>query len=73
MPLPEARREDILLGMQRIAIVGPAGSGKSKLAHDVGEATALRVVYLDRLFWKPGWMVTPEAEWEAIQRRELEV
>jgi adenylate kinase family enzyme len=72
MPLPKARREDILLEMRRIAIVGPAGSGKSRLAHDLGEATALRVVYLDRLFWKPGWRIRPQAEWEAIQRGELE-
>ena len=57
--------------MRRIAIVGPAGSGKSRLAHDLGEATAIRVVFLDRLFWKPGWVVSPADEWEAIQHREL--
>ena len=58
-------------GMRRVAILGPAGSGKSRLAHDLGEATAIRVVYLDRLFWKPGWQVRPKDEWVAIQNREL--
>lgn len=58
--------------MRRILIVGPAGSGKSRLAHDLGEATAIRVVFLDRLFWQPGWVIRPEEEWEAIQHRELE-
>jgi adenylate kinase family enzyme len=57
--------------MRRVAIIGPAGSGKSRLAHDLGQATSIRVVYLDRLFWKPGWQVRPEDEWEAIQQREL--
>jgi adenylate kinase family enzyme len=57
--------------MRRVAILGPAGSGKSRLARDLGEALAIRVVYLERLFWKPGWQVRPEDEWQAIQLREL--
>lgn len=69
--MPAGPPPDILLTMRRIAIVGPAGSGKSRLARDLGEATAIRVVYLESLFWKPGWVIRPTDEWEAIQRREL--
>jgi len=57
--------------VKHIAIVGPGGAGKSRLARELGEAVGATVVHLDRLFWKPGWVPTPPAEWEAIQRREL--
>ena len=69
-PLPTAHGVDMLSEMRRVAILGPAASGKSRLAQDLGDATGIRVVYLDRLFWRPGWQVWPEDEWEAIQQRE---
>lgn len=28
------------------------------------------VIHLDRLYWKPGWVATPDPEWQAIQLRE---
>ncbi|MDB5478961.1 MAG: putative topology modulation protein FlaR [Caulobacteraceae bacterium] len=42
--------------MNRIAIVGCSGGGKSTLARTVGAALGLPVVHLDALFWKPGWV-----------------
>jgi adenylate kinase family enzyme len=57
--------------VKRIAVTGPAGAGKSRLAHELGDALALRVLHLDALFWKPGWVPTPQSEFEAMQRREL--
>ncbi|HLZ85256.1 MAG TPA: hypothetical protein VKQ54_16955 [Caulobacteraceae bacterium] len=42
--------------MQRIAIVGCSGGGKSTLARAVGAALGLPVVHLDALFWRPGWV-----------------
>ena len=41
--------------MDRIAIVGCSGGGKSTLARAMGERTGLPVIHLDNLFWKPGW------------------
>ena len=58
--------------MTRVAVIGPGGAGKSRIAHQLGEAMGARVVELDRLFWRPGWAETPTPEWEAIQRQELE-
>ena len=57
--------------MQRIAVIGPVGAGKSRLAADLGQLLGIRVLHLDTLFWKPGWVPTPLEEWEAVQRREL--
>ena len=57
--------------MKRIAVTGPAGAGKSRLARALGDAYGLDVVHLDTLFWKPGWVATPDSEWRAVQEREL--
>jgi adenylate kinase family enzyme len=57
--------------MTRVAVIGPGGAGKSRIASQLGEATRSRVVELDRLFWRPGWVETPAPEWEEIQRQEL--
>jgi adenylate kinase family enzyme len=57
--------------VKRIVVIGPAGAGKSRLARQLAEATGIDVIHLDALFWRPGWVPTPEAEWRAIQRREL--
>jgi adenylate kinase family enzyme len=57
--------------MRRIAVIGPAGSGKSWLARRLSDALGIRIVHLDKLYWKPGWVATPPGEWETLQRREL--
>jgi adenylate kinase family enzyme len=57
--------------VKRIAVTGPAGAGKSRLARELGAAYEIGVLHLDTLFWKPGWVPTPPDEWEARQRREL--
>ena len=56
--------------VKRIAIVGPGGAGKSRLAVELGQQLGIKVVYLDRLFWKPGWVPRPPHEWDAIQREQ---
>jgi adenylate kinase family enzyme len=54
--------------VQRVAIVGSGGAGKSTFAAALGEATGLPVVHLDRHFWRPGWAETPRDEWRQRQR-----
>jgi adenylate kinase family enzyme len=49
--------------MQRIAIVGAAGSRKSTFALQLGEALDLPVIHLDTLFWQPGWRESLPEEW----------
>jgi adenylate kinase family enzyme len=53
--------------VERVAIVGSGGAGKSTLAVEIGQRTGLPVFHLDRFFWKPGWIPTPDAEWRAVQ------
>jgi adenylate kinase family enzyme len=56
--------------VRRVAILGPPGAGKSRLARALADALDLPVVHLDRLYWKPGWVPAPEREWRAVQQRE---
>lgn len=55
--------------MQRILVIGSSGAGKSTLARKLGKRLHLPVIHLDRLFWRPGWKKTPEAERAAIVTR----
>lgn len=55
-------------GVERVAVVGPGGAGRSTFAAALGEATGLPVVHLDRHFWQPGWVETPRDEWQERQR-----
>lgn len=60
--------------LRRVAIIGCGGAGKSALARALGDRLGLEVVHLDRLYWRPGWVPTPSAEWRAmvaaVARRE---
>lgn len=54
--------------MQRVVIFGPGGSGKSTLAMELGEITGLRVIELDKVFWRSGLAATPRDQWVVLQR-----
>ncbi|MGY2293791.1 AAA family ATPase [Pseudomonas sp. SDO528_S397] len=42
--------------MQRVMIIGQPGSGKSRLASEMGRRTGLPVVHIDTIHWQPGWV-----------------
>jgi hypothetical protein len=58
--------------MERVAVIGPAGAGKSFLAGELGRRLDLPVVHIDQLYWQPGWVRTPIAEFEELQRRRID-
>jgi adenylate kinase family enzyme len=58
--------------MRKIAIIGSAGSGKSTLATRLGHATGIKVIHLDKLYWKPGWTEPRKEEWIETVKKILE-
>jgi adenylate kinase family enzyme len=58
--------------VERIAIIGPGGAGKSMLARELGRRLDLPVIHLDVLFWQPGWVEPDRDEWEALNRQLVE-
>jgi adenylate kinase family enzyme len=58
--------------VKRVAVIGSGGAGKSRFARELGERTALPVIHLDRLYWKPGWVPMPEDEWRAVHAELIE-
>lgn len=57
--------------MQRIAVVGSGGAGKSTFATELGRQLAVPVIHLDEHYWQPGWVETATEEWRDRQRKLL--
>ncbi|MFD2417918.1 DNA topology modulation protein FlaR [Amycolatopsis pigmentata] len=57
-----------LKGIRRVAVVGCGGAGKSTFSRRLGELLDLPVVHLDRHYWRPGWVETPDEDFRATQR-----
>ncbi|MEY9182353.1 AAA family ATPase [Bradyrhizobium sp. USDA 313] len=51
--------------MRRIIVVGCQGSGKTRLALNLGQKLALPVVHLDTLYWLPGWKPSDKVSFRA--------
>ncbi|SRR5712692_2592013 len=41
--------------MEKIAIVGPSGAGKTKLTKDLSSTLKIKAFHLDRFFWQRDW------------------
>ena len=55
--------------MERIAVIGNAGGGKSTLARALATRRGLPYVEIDALLWRDGWQPAPEDEYEAEHAR----
>ena len=49
-------------GMERVAILGCSGAGKTTFARRFSELTGLPIIHLDREFWNPGWVASEQEE-----------
>ena len=54
--------------MQRVAVIGCCGAGKSTLARNLGDRLNLPVIHLDTYYWQPGWQATDGDRWLEIQQ-----
>ena len=51
-------------GMRKVLVIGSGGAGKSTFARRLGEALNIEVIHLDTIYWNPGWVEMPKAEWQ---------
>jgi adenylate kinase family enzyme len=54
--------------MQKVAIIGSCGAGKSTLAVNLGKKLNLPVIHLDAYYWQSGWQETDAQKWLQIQQ-----
>ena len=52
--------------MKRVLVIGSGGSGKTTFVKALAARTGLPVIHLDQLYWHPGWVKTPDEEWDRI-------
>ena len=52
--------------MKKVLIIGSGGAGKTTFARELASRTGLPLIHLDQLFWHPGWVPTPDAEWDRV-------
>ena len=52
--------------MRRVLVIGSGGAGKSTFASRVAEQICVELIHLDALYWQPGWVKTPKADWARI-------
>jgi adenylate kinase family enzyme len=55
--------------LTRIMIIGSGGSGKSTFAAELGKLAQLPVYHLDAYYWRPGWVATPNEEWDQFLKQ----
>lgn len=55
--------------MDRIAIIGCGGSGKSTVARQLGERLNLPVTHLDGIYYDANWTPVPKDDFAAAQRQ----
>ncbi len=48
--------------LKKTVIIGSPGAGKTTLAQTLGRILNIRVIHLDRLFWKRGWQALSRDE-----------
>lgn len=58
--------------MERILIIGNAGSGKSTFAKKLAARMGLPLVHLDKLYWWGNWEHLSRPEFDALLQTELE-
>ena len=58
--------------MQRILIIGNAGSGKSTFSKALAEKLNIPLVHLDRLYWRGNWEHVTREEFDHLLQSELE-
>ncbi|CAN5583980.1 DNA topology modulation protein [soil metagenome] len=58
--------------MKKVLIIGSSGAGKSTLARRLSEKTGLKIIHLDKIYWKPNWGEPEKDEWKATLEKVMQ-
>lgn len=58
--------------MQRVMIIGNAGSGKTTFSEKLAEKTGLPLVHLDKLYWRGNWEHLSREEFDTVLQETLD-
>jgi adenylate kinase family enzyme len=58
--------------MERVAVIGSPGSGKTTFSKALSERTHVDVTHLDHVYWRPGWVETPVEHWRELHGALIE-
>lgn len=58
--------------VQRIAVIGISGSGKTTFSKKLGDVTRLPVYHMDQLFWGENWASIPDEEWQLAEHKLIQ-
>lgn len=57
--------------MKRVLIIGSSGAGKSTLSKRLSEKTGLKIIHLDKIYWKPNWIEPEKDDWKKTLEKAL--
>jgi len=57
--------------MEKIAVLGCGGSGKSTFSRKLGAIVEINVYHLDTFYWKPGWNALTNDEFDNVLKKLL--
>ncbi len=60
------------VALNKIAIVGITGAGKSTLSRRISKKTGIPVYHMDTLFWRGEWQEVPEKEYVEAHEKILQ-
>jgi adenylate kinase family enzyme len=52
--------------VKKVLVIGSGGAGKTTFSKHLASRTGLPLTHLDQLFWHPGWVPTPDEEWDRL-------
>lgn len=57
--------------MKKILVIGSGGAGKSTFARRLSAITGIKVVHLDKLYWRSDWVEPLKEEWKETLEKAM--
>jgi adenylate kinase family enzyme len=58
--------------MKKVIVIGSSGAGKTYFSQRLSEILSIKLVHIDRIYWKSGWVEPIKNEWRDTLGKILE-